>query len=152
MVAKVTSIVSNVFVKYPEDDIGVVELNMVFANIEESINYVLKKVRDRGFFMEDLVLDRVDNITQVVTVTNSNIDKVNLFIRNMNKLFSENYLLQKEILETMSIDVVNDDSIAAITIARDNIGISMANGQFVTIKEDIVSSTKDGTEQVITHA
>ena len=52
----------------------------------------------------------------------------------------------------MSIDVVNDDSIAAITIARDNIGISMANGQFVTIKEDIVSSTKDGTEQVITHA
>jgi hypothetical protein len=152
MVAKVTSIVSNVFVKYPEDDIGVVELNMVFANIEESINYVLKKVRDRGFFMEDLVLDRVDNITQVVTVTNSNIDKVNLFIRNMNKLFSENYLLQKEILETMSIDVVNDDSISSITIARDNIGISMANGQFVTIKEDIVSSTKDGTEQVITHA
>jgi hypothetical protein len=70
----------------------------------------------------------------------------------MNKLFSENYLLQKEILETMAIDVVNDDSVSSITIARDNIGISMANGQFVTVKEDFVSSTKDGTEQVITHA
>jgi len=152
MIASVKTLVSSIFVKYPPDDIDIDAINEIFASIEKSFNKIIKKIQDRGLTMDDMELERIDNITQVVSKLNSNIDTINKYISSLNSTFGENYLLQKEILETMSIDVVNSDSTAVVTVFDDRLNIAMANGQIVDVSAGKVVSTKDGDEQTIIHA
>jgi len=152
MIASVKTMVTNNFIPYALDDIDIVAINIMFVNIAEGINKIVTKIRQRGFSMDDIQLENIDNITQVVRKTNNNIDKINKYFQSLNITLAENYLLGKEILETMAIDVINSDTTAVVTIFQDRIDIDLSNGQKVNIKQDSVTSSKDGDTQTIAHA
>jgi hypothetical protein len=102
--------------------------------------------------MEDIALDRIENITQFTSVMNANVDKVNSYLKSINEALSTNYLLGKEILETKKIDVVNTDGVSAVVVYDDRIDIEMINEQIVSVRQDHVKSVKGTDIQEITHA
>jgi len=152
MIAKIHTVVTRDFVAVPTSAYDASVANAVFTDIEVAINKILSKIRKQGFFMEDIVLDRIDNITQFTSVMNANIDKINSYFRAMNESLSTSYMLGREILETMKVDVVNDDAISSIVIHDDKIQVELANGQIVDVKKDSITSTKGADVQEITHA
>ena len=152
MVAKVHTFVTRDFVDYPTVGYDVPGMNQLMTNIAVAINLIIGKIRGRGYFMEDIELESIGNITQVEQVLNRNIDKVNMYFSALNTAFKESYMLEKEILETMKIDVVNTDSSSAIVVYSDRVDIELNNGQVVSVKTNEVTSVKDGDTQVITHA
>jgi hypothetical protein len=152
MIANVKNIVTRDFVPLPTEAYSAEVANGVFSSIETSINGILQKIRDRGFYMDNIALDRIDNITQFTSVMNSNIDKINLYLSSINQALATNYLLGKEILETMKIDVLNADGASSIVVYDDRIDIAMANSQVVSVSQDKVISTKGSDIQEITHA
>jgi hypothetical protein len=102
--------------------------------------------------MEDIQLDKIENITQFTSVMNANVDKVNSYLKSINEALSTNYLLGKEILETMKIDVVNADGVSAIVVYDDRIDVEMINDQVVSVRQDHVTSKKGTDTQEIVHA
>jgi len=152
MVAKVISMAMVDFVNYPEVGFDITGMNAVSESMEKAINKIVAKLRDRGYNMNDIELERIGNITQVTNVLNRNIDKVNEYFSAMNKTFSEQYMLSKEILETMKIEVVNEDSMSNVVVYRDRVDVELGNGQVVSVNTNEVKSVKGADEQIITHA
>jgi hypothetical protein len=152
MVAKVTSMVTSDFVNYAETGYDINGMNILMQDAAVAINKILSKIRNRGFFMDDIELENIANITQVSEVLNRNIDKINEYFSALNSTFSEHYMLSKEILETMKIDIVNVDSTSTVVVFEDRVDIELNNGQIVSVKKDEVTSVKDGDSQTITHA
>lgn len=151
MVAKILSLITRDFIDYPASGYTIPGMNKVMQDIEDGINAIIDKIRSRGYFMEDIQLDKIENITQVEKVLNRNIDKINLYFSSLNTAFKESYMLEKEILETMKIDVVNADSTSSIVVFSDRIDIEISNGQVVSVKSDEVTSVKGTDIKTITH-
>jgi len=151
MVAKVLSLMTTNFIDYPNTGYDIDGINSVIQNIQESINNLIAKIRSRGYTMDDISLEKITNITQVSTVLNRNIDRVNQYFSALNKAFAEHYMLNKEVLETMKIEVLNKDSSSMVVVHEDRVDVELNNGQVVSIKTDTVTSTKDGDTQTITH-
>jgi len=152
MVAKVLSLVTRDFIDYPSDGYTIPGINKVMQDAEDGINTIIEKIRSRGYFMENIQLEEIGNITQVEQVLNRNIDKINLYFSSLNTAFKESYMLEKEILEVMKIDVVNTDSMSSIVVFSDRIDIEINNGQIVSVKSDEVTSVKGTDTKTITHA
>lgn len=151
MVAQVFSLMITDFIKYPNADYDIDVINGVMTNIQNAINGLIAKIRSRGYAMDDIVLDKITNITQVSNVLNKNIDKINQYFSALNKAFEEQYMLSKEVLETMKIEVLNKDSNSMVVVYEDKIDVELNNGQVVSIKRDTVTSKKGDDIKTITH-
>ena len=151
MVAQVFSLMITNFIKYPNADYDIDVINGVMTNIQNAINGLIAKIRSRGYAMDDIVLDKITNITQVSNVLNKNIDKINQYFSALNKAFEEQYMLSKEVLETMKIEVLNKDSNSMVVVYEDKIDVELNNGQVVSIKRDTVTSKKGDDIKTITH-
>lgn len=152
MVAKVFSLMVTDFIDYPTEGYDLVGINKITQDIQDSINKLITKIRDRGYTMDNIELEQITNITQVATVLNRNTDKVNLYFSALNKAFSEHYMLDKEVLETMKIEVMNEDTTSMVVVYKDRIDLELNNGQVVSVKADEVKSAKGQDTQTITHA
>jgi len=152
MVANITSIVTRDFVPSPIEGYTIESINELMINIAYSINGILEKIRDRGFNMEDISLKNIDNITQVTEVLNENINMINKYFSDMNETFAQNYMLNKEVLETMKIDVANTDAMSTIVVFDDRVDVELDNGQIVSVKKNEVTSVKGNDTQTIAHA
>ena len=151
MVAQVFSLMITNFIKYPNADYDIDVINGVMTNIQNAINGLIAKIRSRGYAMDDIVLDKITNITQVSNVLNKNIDKINQYFSALNKAFEEQYMLSKEVLETMKIEVLNKDSNSMVVVYEDKVDVELNNGQVVSIKRDTVTSKKGDDIKTITH-
>ncbi len=151
MVAKVTSMITRGFVDYPLDGYDINGINQIMTDTQTAINKLLVKIRDRGYAMEDVELEQIENITQVSEVLNRNIDKINHYFSSLNRVFSEQYMLSKEILESMKIDVLNNDSASSVVVYDDRVDIEMNNGQIVSVNTTEVVSVKDQDTQTLSH-
>lgn len=151
MVANVHTLVTRNFATYPIDGYNLSSMNIYIERMEKIVNIILAKIRKKGYFMDDIQLQKIDNITQVEKVLNENIDKINTYLMSLNDTLGQNYMLSKEILETMKIDVLNDDSSSTIVVFNDRIDVELNNGQVVSVQTDKVTSVKDGDTKVITH-
>ena len=152
MVAKVHSLMSRSFIDNSSGGLTITSINAIMVEIAATLNAISLKLRNRGYTMNDIVLDKIVDITQVAATLNININKINTYLSNINLAFAQNYMLSKEVLETMKIEVVNNDGISSVTVFDNRLEVSLSNGQSVSVKKDEVISIKDIDIQTITHA
>jgi hypothetical protein len=152
MVASVKAMMTRYFISSPVENYTIDELNAITREMQNSLSAIVSKIKERGYSMVDIELESIDNITQVTAVMNRNIEKLNHYLSSLNQVFSENYLLSKEVLETMKIDVMNEDSTSSIVVYDDRIDVELFNGQVVSVSTDSVTSVKADDSQTITHA
>lgn len=151
MVARVYTYITRDFVSHPSEGLTIAGINSLFSEKASAINRLISRLRERGYNMENMVLEQITDITQVTKVLNSNIDMLNKYMSALNVAYSTNYLLPKEVLETMKIELINDDTVGSVTVRDESIEVAMNNGQIVTVNTASVSSVKDGVTKTITH-
>jgi len=152
MVASVTGYVTNKFVKSIGDGYSIDSFNELMSSIEDSLNSIVSKIKNRGFYMDDVALDRATSVVDMLNTLNSNVEKINRYIVAINSALSDNYMLGKEILSAMEIKVVNSDAISSLVVYDDRLEVNLDAEQTVTIKKGEVSSTMNGDTQTIIHA
>jgi len=133
MTAKVSTLVSTIFVPKQLDSYSVQEINDMFESIEKSFNYILNKIREQGFYMDDMKLKRVSSIVDMATVSNENIDSINEYISSMNNALAGDYFLSKEILEVSQISLRNETFSASVSVQPKVVSVALSSGEVVTV-------------------
>ncbi len=152
MTALVRTLLSMEFVPNTNGSYDLADINNIATNIEYVFNGIISKFADKGFYMDDMVLDKATTMSGVMTATNNNVDKINQYIASLNKALKTNYMLDKEVLSVMAIDVMNRDGAATVEVHPLKISVGLHNGQVVDINTTSVISEKDGDIQTIIHA
>ncbi len=152
MTARVVSGLTNAFVKYIDGETGVFDLNEHFLQVQEAINFIIKKIINRGYNMKEMRLQQISNIGEAVEVFNANTATINSYLVSIARKTDADYLLSKEILSTMRIDAVNNNTQVGIAILPESIELTLGNGQQVSLTEGKVSSTLDEEVLVVSHA
>jgi len=152
MTARVKSDLTNIFCHYIDGETGLFDLNEKFGQIETSINFIVNKIIDRGYNMSQLELKQLTNIGEAIEVFNENVSTINSYLITISDLIGTDYLVGKEILSSMKIDIVNNNTTAGVRVNPDSIDISMSNGQSVKITEGKVESTLNEEALELTHA
>ncbi len=152
MTAIVRTFLSMEFVENTPGTYDLVDLNNVVTNIEFAFNAIITKFTEQGFYMEDMVLEKAVTMNGVMTAMNNNVDTINRYISSLNNALKTNYMLDKEVLSVMSVDVVNRDGAATVEVHPSKINIGLHNGQIIEINTTSIVSDLDGDVQTITHA
>lgn len=152
MVAKVSTLLTMEFIENRDGVYDLAEINGVFTSIEFVFNTIIDKFGERGFFMEQMELEKATTMSGVMSAMNNNVDKINQYMSALNTSLATNYMLDKEVLSVMSIDVVNRDGAATVEVHPLKINIGLNNGQTIEVNTTSVVSELDGDTQTIVHA
>ena len=152
MTALVRTLLSMEFVSVSSGTYDLLDINDTITNIEYAFNDIISKFTSKGFFMEDMVLEKATTMSGVMSAMNNNVSTINTYISSLNKALKTNYRLDKEVLSVMAIDVVNRDGAATVEVHPSKISIGLNNGQIISIDTTSVVSDLDGDIQTITHA
>ncbi len=151
MIASVSSLLTMVFVPTFSGEYDLIGINGSVTQIEYAFNVIVEKFRDKGFYMDDMVLEKAATMSEVGSAMDSNVETINRYIASLNKALETNYLLGKEVLSVMSIDLINNDGVSVVEASPDYLTISLNNGQTVKINTTEVVSSLSGDVQTITH-
>lgn len=152
MTAKVTSTLTNVYAKYIDGETGVFELNDHFAQIQGAINIIVQKIIKRGYNMSDMELKQITDIGESIEVFNDNVATINSYLVSISELIGTDYLISKEILSTLRIDLLNTNTSAGVRVNPDNFSMTLANGQEISVVEGEVVSVLGDETLTLTHA
>ncbi len=152
MTALVKTLLSMEFVSVSEGTYDILDINNTIINIEYAFNDIISKFTSKGFFMEDMVLEKVETMSGVMSAMNNNVTTINRYISSLNRALKTNYRLDKEVLSVMAIDVVNRDGAATVEVHPLKISVALHNGQTIDVNTTSVVSDLDGDTQTIIHA
>ena len=152
MTALVKTFLSMEFIENTESSYDITDINNIITNIEFAFNAIIIKFTEQGFYMDDMVLEKATTMSGVMVAMNNNVDTINQYIASLNNSLKTNYLLDKEILSVMSVDVINRDGAATIEIHPLKINVGLHNGQIVEINTTSITSTLGADVQTIVHA
>ena len=152
MIAMVRTLLSMEFVENTESTYDLTDINTVITSIEFAFNAIILKFTEQGFYMDDMVLEKATTMSGVMVAMNNNVDTINQYIASLNNALKTNYLLDKEVLSVMSVDVVNRDGAATVEVHPLKINIGLNNGQVVEVNTTSITSTLGGDVQTIVHA
>ena len=152
MTAMIKTLLSMEFIPNTQGVYDLDDINNTITNIEFSFNVIIAKFTAQGFYMEDIVLEKATTVHGVMNAMNNNVDKLNKYIASLNTALKTNYLLDKEVLSVMSIDILNRDGAATVEVHPLKINIGLNNGQIIEINTTSITSDLAGDIQTITHA
>ncbi len=152
MTAIVRTLLSMEFIPNGEGVYDLTDINNTITSIEYVFNDIISKFTDKGFYMDDMVLEKATTMSGLMSVMNSNTDKINQYVASLNKALKTNYLLDKEVLSVMAIDVMNRDGAATVEVHPLKISVGLHNGQVIDINTTNIVSDLDGDTQTIVHA
>ncbi len=152
MTAIVRTLLSMEFIPNTEGVYDLTDINNTITNIEYVFNDIISKFTDKGFYMDDMVLEKATTMSGLMSVMNSNTDKINQYVASLNKALKTNYLLDKEVLSVMAVDLINRDGAATVEVHPLKISVGLHNGQVIDINTTSVVSNLDGDIQTIIHA
>lgn len=152
MIAKVTGLITNRFAKFLKSQSTIDDINNAFKDTEEVLNAIVDKVIKRGYNMNMVELKTANNIGELLQVFNENMNTINQYLLSLSELTESEYLISKELLSVMKIDVRNNNTGASIKINPDDFRVTLSNGQEITIKQGTVTSVLNGEELSIQHA
>lgn len=152
MTAMIRTLLTMEFVENTTGEYDLADINNIITNIEFAFNSIISRFTEKGFYMEDMVLEKATTMSGVMTAMNNNVDTINQYIASLNNALKTNYMLDKEVLSVMSIDVVNRDGAATVEVHPLKINVGLHNGQVVEINTTNITSTLDADIQTIVHA
>ena len=152
MTAMIRTFLSMEFVENTPGTYDLADINTIVTSIEFAFNTIIEKFTEQGFYMEDMVLEKAVTMSGLMTAMNNNVNTINQYISSLNNALKTNYLLDKEVLSVMSVDIVNRDGAATVEIHPLKINIGLHNGQIVEINTTNITSTLGADVQTIVHA
>ena len=152
MTAMIRTLLSMEFVENTSGTYDLADINTVVTSIEFTFNTIIAKFTEQGFYMDDMVLEKATTMSGVMVAMNNNVDTINQYIASLNNALKTNYLLDKEVLSVMSVDVINRDGAATVEIHPLKINVGLHNGQIVEINTTNITSTLGADVQTIVHA